>query len=115
MVATVLTRFPEEGVVEADWIGPLANAEAGSAAKLARYGAKSAQATGTFGAGGSVAIEGSNDGTNWFALTKDDSSAAIALTAAAPGAGILENTLYIRPRVTAGDGTTALRVIIAGA
>jgi hypothetical protein len=115
MVATVRTTYPEAEIIVADWTGPLANGEAGNANRLARFTTKSAHATGTFGVGGSVAIEGSNDGDNWFALTKDDASTAIALTAASPGAGILENTLYIRPRVTAGDGTTALRVIIVGA
>jgi hypothetical protein len=115
MVATVLTTFPEEGIVQADWIGALANAESGNSARLARWTSKSAHATGTFGAGGAVAIEGSNDGSNWFALTKEDGSAVISLTSANPGAGILENTLFVRPRVTAGDGTTALRVVIVGA
>ena len=64
------------------------------------------QVTGTFGAGGSVRLEGSNDGTNWFALSP------AALTAAGFFAplGVLEYPKFIRPNVTAGDGTTALTV-----
>lgn len=62
--------------------------------------------TGIFGTGGSVQIEGSNDGTNWFKLS------AAALTAAGlfTALGITERPKFIRPNVTAGDGTTALTV-----
>lgn len=111
MVATCRTTYPEEGVVQADWIGPLANAEAGDANQLSQKNIKSVQVIGTFGAGGSVAIEGSNDGTTWGAL-RDSTGTLIAITAATMIRDVLENTRYIRPRVTAGDGTTALRVII---
>jgi hypothetical protein len=63
--------------------------------------------TGTFGAAGSIVMQGSNDGTNWFALS------AAALTAAGSVAplGATEHPKYIRPAVTAGDGTTALTVV----
>lgn len=63
--------------------------------------------TGTFGAGGSVRLEGSNDGTNWFALS------STALTAAGSFAplGAAEHPKFIRPSVTAGDGTTSLTVV----
>jgi hypothetical protein len=64
-------------------------------------------ATGTFGAGGSIRLEGSNDGTNWFALSPT------ALTAAGIFAalGAAEHPRFIRPNVTAGDGTTAITVV----
>lgn len=65
------------------------------------------QVTGTFGAAGSVQMEGSNDGTNWVILP-----GATALTSAgffAPAtAGVRPK--FVRPNVTAGDGTTALTV-----
>lgn len=112
MATHVLTTFPDEGMVQLDWPA-LANGESGNAAQAGRWPTKSVHASGTFGAGGSVAIQGSNDGTNWFAL--DDSlGTVIALTAAAPIADILQNTKHVRAVVTAGDGTTALRVIIIG-
>ena len=62
---------------------------------------------GTFGAGGSVQMEGSNDGTNWFILS------AAARTSTGPFAplGATEHPKFIRPNVTAGDGTTALTVV----
>jgi hypothetical protein len=71
------------------------------------YVTASFQVTGTFGAAGSVRMEGSNDGTNWFALSPT------ALTAAGLFAalGAAEHPRFIRPNVTAGDGTTALTVV----
>lgn len=62
--------------------------------------------TGTFGAGGSITLKGSNDGTNYFTL-KDRAGNAATLTSA--GGVVLDDTpLYVKPEVTAGDGTTAL-------
>jgi len=74
------------------------------------------QVTGTFGAGGNIVIEGSNDKVNWVTLretggTGGPGSSVLSLNA--PDlAGILEDPLYIRPRVTAGDGTTSINVIL---
>lgn len=64
-------------------------------------------ATGTIGVGGSVQMEGSNDGVNWQKLSPT------AITAL-PGIFLLaaqERPKFIRPNVTAGDGTTAITVI----
>lgn len=72
-------------------------------------GDRSIQITGTFGVGGTVIVEGTNDGTNWFQL-RDPSNAAISFTAAGIKA-ILENCWAVRARVTAGDGTTAITAI----
>ena len=65
------------------------------------------QVTGTFGVAGSVQMEGSNDGANWILLP-----GTIALTAAGLFAPMTVNVRpkFIRPNVTAGDGTTALTV-----
>jgi hypothetical protein len=63
---------------------------------------------GTFGAGGSVTIQGSNNGSNWFTLT-DPQGNALTKTAAAIEL-VVECPRYIRPLVTAGDGTTSLTV-----
>lgn len=76
---------------------------------MAGFADKTIQAVGTFGAGGSVACEGSNDaGANWFKLN-DPFGNVIAITAAAMKE-ITEAVIWIRPHVTAGDGTTALTV-----
>lgn len=63
--------------------------------------------TGTFGAAGSVVMQGSNDGINWFAL----SPAALTSAGLFTALGAAEHPKFIRPAVTAGDGTTALTVV----
>ena len=77
-------------------------------ASYTEYPDRSVQVSGTFGAGGTVVIEGSNNGTNWITLT-DQLGTALSFTGA-DIAPIMEVTRYIRPRVTAGDGTTAIVV-----
>jgi hypothetical protein len=92
---------------------PLANGDAGAPLPMSGSPDRSVQVYGTFGAGGSVAVEGSNDATrdpaavvNWAPL-HDPQGVAIALTAAGIKE-VLEVTAWVRVRVTAGDGTTAL-------
>jgi hypothetical protein len=67
-----------------------------------------AQLTGTLGAGGSVTMEGSMDNTNWGSLHQ--AGGTVATLTALGLVSIVELPLYIRPNVTAGDGTTALTV-----
>ncbi len=88
----------------------LGNGDTGTPVLLPGYADKSIQVTGTFGSGGSVTLEGSNDGVNYFTLT-DPTGTAIAITAAG-GKAITESTQYVRPHCTAGDGTTALVVTV---
>ena len=110
--SAVMTELPSSGsgdpVWKVTWTG-LANGEFGEAVRLPEHADRSFQVTGTFGAGGSVAVEGSNDGGTNYAALRDPSSTTIAITAAGIKA-VLEFTQLIRPRVTAGDGTTALTV-----
>lgn len=89
------------------WTG-LANGDSGAPVENPMFSDRSVQFGGTFGAGGTVVIEGSNDGVTYFGL-KDPSSTAISATSAKLNQ-ILEVTRYIRPRVSAGDGTTAITV-----
>ena len=91
------------------WTG-LLNGDTGSAVELVDYADKTATITGTFGAGGTIVLQGSNDNSNWFTLT-DAQTGAISKTAAAMEI-IVENPRYVRPSVTAGDGTTSLTVQI---
>ena len=98
------------------WV--LANTDTGQPISLHDSSDKTVQIFGTFGSGGSVTMQGSNDprvltdpnNAVWFSLT-DPQANAITKTAAA-GEAILENPLYIRPNCTAGDGTTALTIIL---
>jgi len=80
----------------------------GTRVQLNRYPDKTIQVDGTFGAGGNVTIQGSNDGTTWATLS-DPQGTALVISGAGIKA-ISENPLYIRPLVAAGDGTTALNV-----
>lgn len=64
---------------------------------------RSVQIVGTFN-GGTVVMEGSNDGTNWATLT-DPQGNAISKTAAGIEQ-IEEVTRYMRPKVSAGTGLT---------
>ena len=69
------------------------------------------QITGTWGSGGTVVVEGSNDGTTYFTLN-DQANAAISVTANALKT-VRDAPLWLRPRVTAGDGTTSITVVAA--
>jgi hypothetical protein len=64
------------------------------------------QVTGTFGAAGSVQIEGSNDNVNWVKL----SPAALTAAGLVAPLAVNERPKWLRPNVTAGDGTTALTI-----
>jgi len=104
----VTTAKPDYRVFKHRW-SPLANGDRGSSLEFANYQDRSVQITGTFGAGGSVSIRGSNDGgTTWATLTDPLGN---ALTFTSTGLKqITELPEYIAPFVTAGDGTTALTV-----
>ena len=84
--------------------------DVGAPVQWVEYADRCVQVAGTFGTGGSVTIEGSNDGTNFVVLT-DPQGNALTVTAARIEQ-ILELPRYVRPRVTAGDGTTSLTVTI---
>lgn len=87
------------------WIG-LLNGDTGSPVQVG-YGEICAQFVGTFGSGGTIVLKGSNDGTNYVALT-DPQGNAISKTSASLEA-VEEKPQYIRPEATAGDGTTDLK------
>ena len=89
---------------------PLLNGDSGAPFSMSGYADRSAQIVGTFGAGGTVLLEGSNDGTN-YATLNDPQGVAISKTAT----GIFEISQivkFIRPRVSAGDGTTSITVTL---
>ena len=71
------------------------------------------QAAGTFGTGGAVRPEGSNfvDQSAFFQL-RDPGLTLISFTSA-DGKQIMEHTYLIRPHCTAGDGSTAIIVVMS--
>jgi hypothetical protein len=83
----------------------LAAGDTGEMLEAVQYTDKSVQVGGTFGVGGAVVIEGSNDGNNWATLT-DPQGNALNMSSASIEL-VSEATRYIRPRVI-GDGTTDL-------
>jgi len=106
------TGLGDTGSYIAGWLytwGPMANGDVGQPATTVRgFVDRSVQAEGTFGSGGSVAAEGSNDGTNFRALTNPQGT-TIAITSGGIQQ-VTEAVAQFRPHVTAGDGTTALTV-----
>lgn len=97
------------------WSG-LTNAttDDGAPVEMPDYADRSIQVQGTIGAAGNLRIEGSNDGTNYVVLT-DPQGTALNIVAAGVIEQIQEITRYIRPRITAGDGTTSLVCTFYGA
>jgi hypothetical protein len=87
------------------WTG-LLNGDDGAPVIMPGSAVRSIQFAGTFGTGGTILLEGSNDGTNYVTLT-DPQGNAITKTSAGIEQ-IEEITVYVRPRVSAGDGTTTL-------
>jgi hypothetical protein len=113
IVSYTTTQTPDgqTNTIIVSWT-PLLNGDTGQAAAIGTYADRTVQVSGTFGAGGSVQIEGSNDGVTYATLS-DGSGVAIVKTSAGVSL-ISENPRYIRPRVTAGDGTTSITVTILG-
>lgn len=65
--------------------------------------------SGTLGAAGAITWQGSIDNTNWFTLTsRIGTPANVVQTALLTPTMIQERPIYVRPSVTAGDGTTTL-------
>jgi len=106
-IAASNTVLPNQNFVS--WLG-LANTDTGVPLDGSNFNDKTVQVTGTFGAGGAVALEGSNDGTNYSVLT-DPQGNALTFTAAKIEM-VAECPRYIRPNVTGGDGTTALNIYL---
>lgn len=71
----------------------------------------SIQVEGTFGAGTSVTLSGSNDGQNYHALT-DPYGTTVAINTAAIKQ-TTEVTSWIKPAITAGDGTESLTITVS--
>lgn len=111
---------PTKGVLIIKWAA-LANGDTGLPFALPQHNDKSVQIYGTFGTGGSVRLEGSDEApktvenptpvTPTWATLNNPADAPLTFTAAGLEA-VLENSSQIRPNVTAGDGTTALTVIV---
>jgi len=93
------------------WTGLDAD-DSGSPVELQGFPDRTVTIEGTFSVGGSCTMQGSNDGTNYYSLTDPQGN---AITKTAGGIELItENPKYIRPLVTAGDGSTAIQVRVHG-
>lgn len=112
MAVRSITVAPHAGNTKlASWTGlTQASLDTGEPLELCDYADYVVQFGGTFGAGGSVNLEGSNDGATYFILN-DVQAAAITKSAAALEQ-VAEAPRYVRPAVTAGDGTTSITCTI---
>lgn len=82
--------------------------DTGEPVELAQYAFRSVQVSGSFGVLGTVRIQGSNDQTNWSDLT--DMQGADLVFQGAKIKTIADLTRYIRPAVTGGTGSIAIKV-----
>jgi hypothetical protein len=74
------------------------------------WGDRTIQAVGNFSGGATIALHGSNDGTNYSAI-RDVSDAAIAL-AVDEIQTVQEVPLYVKPVIAGGDGSADIDVIL---
>lgn len=83
----------------------------GAPMKFSEWADRTIQVVGTFGAGGNLQWQGSNDGgVTWAPLTDPQGNALDITTAKIET--IMEITELARPLLTAGDGTTDLDVFV---
>lgn len=75
------------------------------------YPDRSVQVIGALGAGGTVLVEGSNDGGTTYNTLNDAFGVALSITALSLKQ-LTEVAGHTRPRVSAGDGTTSLTIAI---
>ena len=102
------------GVYTYTWT-PLANGDDGGPIDPNKgaqiFADKTVHVYGNFGTGGTLVVQGSNDGTQWVTLN-DHVGTAISLTALGLVA-IAENPAYIRPFISAGTGVSLTCIISA--
>lgn len=90
----------------------MANGDTGAPVGLGGYTDRAIQSQGVYGVGGTVTAQGTlfPNGTNMVSLV-DPQGNAIALTLDKMES-ILEPSVFFRPAITAGDGTTLLNVYL---
>lgn len=98
-------------VNQAVWAGLLqSSSDSGDAVEIPGAD-RTVQLSGTLGTGGAVTMQGSHNGTDFATLT-DPAGNDIVLDAIGAIAQVLEATRYVRPLVTAGNGSTNLTVTL---
>ena len=90
----------------------LANGDEGEARTVCRPADLTVQIFGTFGAGGTLVIDGTLDGIHWSPMT--DTFGVPIAAMASKLLTLADVPLAIRPRVVDGDKTTSLTVLLLG-
>ena len=112
---------PNINLMKVMWEGFATNGDVGAPIAMGDFADRTVQVFGTFGTGGEITMEGSNDpranpghagyaGSVWFPLT-DPQGNAIVKTAAS-GEAVTELPEWVRPRLSAGSGTIDIDVIL---
>jgi len=99
----------DDGTILVTWT-PLTEADTGLGAALARHPDRTVQVIFASGSG-TVRIEGSNDGSNWGALS-DHANETLDITDATPRL-IAQNPRYLRPRATSGTFSAHIYILAA--
>lgn len=107
----LVTGRENEGVALLKWAA-LAQGDTGAPFKFPRHTDRSVHVKGTFGVGGTCVIEGDLEVAPASYATLNDPQGNPLSFSAEKIESILENATNIRPRVSAGDGTTALDVYL---
>src|SRR5687768_11534989 len=115
MATITATKAPYDGNInlfKVTWSSLTTTNDVGEGIELQTFMDRTVQLKGTLGTGGAVTMQGSNDGgTTWGSLT-DPQGNALVLDAVGELEAITELPELIRPKVTAGDGSTDLTVIV---
>jgi len=100
------------GLTQATWTGLLqSSSDVGAAVELPGSD-RTYQLSGTLGVGGAVIMQGSEDGTNWGSL-HDLAGNVLTLDAIGELFVSAEAPRYVRPSVSAGNGTTDITVTMS--
>lgn len=100
---------PARGMHKAVWT--LAEGDTGLPSVEPQHSDRAIQIEGTPGSGFAMVIEGSLDDVNYHTLT-DPQGNDLSFTGVGSINQILQNVSRVRPRCTAGDGTTAVVVTL---
>jgi hypothetical protein len=106
-----------KGVLQVTWSGIAQTDTTQPFSFGGQYPDKTVSVQGTFGAGATVSIMGSNDGINYVKLndSRGEGNPLDFLTAGGTEIRtVLESPYYVRVDLAGGDGTTALSVIVVG-
>ncbi len=99
------------GATLVSWEG-LKQGDTGAPFSLPHQNDRSVHVKGTFGVGGTCIIEGSNELVPATYATLNDPQGNILSITAEKIEVVLENVLGVRPRISAGDGTTVVDVYL---